>query len=136
MIYHTSQAETSHSRLRKMPCIVVDMYDAEVFRANHMAARKEADISAAGLSKKAGLNPRAVTDIEEGRAQSPKLSTVFALCEALGKDPGEMIGLGPRVRLNRRLADYLAQYDEEIQLKILDSLAALPIGSPRAKQSQ
>lgn len=98
VIYHTPQAEISHSR---------NSHDASKYL------------------RMAGLNPRAVKDIEEGRAQSPKLATVFALSKALGEDPGEMIGLGPRYTIKKELAAFLAQYDEADQARLLAALEAL-----------
>lgn len=86
----------------------------------------EQGLAAAQLSRKAGLNLRAVKDIEEGRVVSPKLSTVFALSKALGRDAGEMMGLGPRHQIIEALALYLSQYDAADQERLLSALAALP----------
>lgn len=102
------------------------MKESDFFRASLEQLRRQRGLSAAGLSRLAGLNPRAVTDIEEGRADSPKLSTAFALARALGADPAEMMGLGPRVDLVPELAAYLAQYDESEQEQLLRALSALP----------
>lgn len=99
---------------------------SEVFRANLLSAMKDADIKAAELSRRAGLNPRMVKDIEEGRSQSPKLSTVFALCKALGRDPGEMLGLGSRATINQELAEFLRRFDEDDQARLLAALQNLP----------
>lgn len=82
-------------------------------------------MKAAELSKKAGLNARAVKDIEEGRVASPKLSTVVALARALGEDPAVMMGLGPRLRLVPDLAGFLSQYDESEQAQLLQALSSL-----------
>lgn len=101
------------------------MSESETFRQNLKRIRQEKGYSAAELSRAAGLNARAVTDIEEGRAQSPKLATVFALASALGTDPGEMIGLGPRPKVNQALADFLAQYDAVDQERLLTALRAI-----------
>lgn len=105
--------------------------DASVaFRENLLRIMGERKLRAAELSRRAGLNPRAVKDIEEGRAVSPKLSTVIALAEALGEDAAEMMGLGARVSLKPELARFLSQYDESEQERILAALAALP--APRS----
>lgn len=101
------------------------MSESETFRRALMAVRKDRGISAAELSRAAGLNPRAVKDIEEGRAQSPKLATVFAIAKALNLDPGEMIGLGRRQNITQELADFLARYDEADQERLLAALAAI-----------
>ncbi len=94
---------------------------ATVYEALRLMA--EQGIKAATLSKRAGLNARAVKDIEEDRVVSPKLSTVIALAHALGEDPAAMMGLGPR--LEPELARYLAQYDQAEQARILAALQAL-----------
>jgi transcriptional regulator with XRE-family HTH domain len=106
------------------------MDESEIFRANLLAAIQARGLTAAELSRKAGLNLRAVKDIEERRTVSPKLSTAFALARALGEDPGEMMGLGPRVRLRSDLTEYLSQYDEADQERLLRALAALPSAPP------
>lgn len=105
------------------------MKEAEIFRRNLLAAMQDQGLTAAGLSRKAGLNPRAVKDIEENRVASHRLSTVFALAEALNLDPGEMLGLGPRDKIQRELARYLSQFDEDEQEGLL---AALRLLKPRA----
>lgn len=101
------------------------MNENEVFQRNLLRTMKEKGLNAAELSKKAGLNPRAVKDIEETRAQSPRLSTVFKLAAALGADVGEMVGLGPRPTINAELARYLSQYSDDEQKRILVALSTL-----------
>jgi len=66
---------------------------SEVFRTNLLRLLKERKISAAALSRKAGLNIRAVKDIEERRANSPRIVTVFKLAEALDVAPEVLLGL-------------------------------------------
>lgn len=102
------------------------MSESEIFRRNLLAAMAEEGLSAAALSRKAGLNARAVKDIEENRVRSPKLSTVFALSEALNRDPGEMMGLGKRPKVRADLAEYLSQYSEDEQERFLSALNLLP----------
>lgn len=102
------------------------MDESKVFRDNLLRLMRERGLSEAELSRKAGLNPRAVTDIRENRVRSPKLSTVFALAQALGQDPGEMMGLGPRTEINRRLLEFLSQYDEDAQARLLEALSYFP----------
>ena len=103
------------------------MNESDTFRANLLRLMAEKGFRAAELSKRAGLNARAVKDIEEGRVASPKLSTAFALARALGCDPGEMMGLGPRERLAPALVEYLLQYDLSEQERLLQALSALPV---------
>ena len=100
------------------------MNESEIFARNLVAAIRETGTNNAELSRKAGLNARAVTDLLE-RVQSPKLSTVFALSRALGRDPGEMMGLGKRANIISGLADFLSQYDEADQERFLSALASL-----------
>jgi transcriptional regulator with XRE-family HTH domain len=105
--------------------------DASVaFRENLLRLMGEQKLRAAELSKRAGLNPRAVKDIEENRVVSPKLSTVIALAEALGADPAEMMGLGARGAVKPELARFLSQYTEDEQGRILAALAAFPSPKP------
>ena len=99
---------------------------SETFRSNLLAAMRERDMTAAGLSKAAGLNVRAVKDIEERKTASPKLSTVFALARALNADPAELMGLRPRYQLKADLVAFLSQYDEADQERLLQALASLP----------
>lgn len=102
------------------------MNESEIFRQNLLRLMAERGLTEAALSKAAGLNARAVTDIREHRTASPKLSTVFALAQALQVDPGELIGLGPRHQLNAELAAFLSQLDQAGQERLLAVLAALP----------
>jgi len=106
------------------------MSASETFRKNMLEAMKDRGIDAATLSRKAGLNARAVKDIEEGRSQSPKLSTAVAIADALGMDITELLQTHPRHLLARELADFLAQYDQEDQLRLLSAFQALSRPSP------
>jgi len=96
----------------------------ETFRRNLRAAREARGLNPDQLAKLAGLNRRAVRDIEEHRSLSPKLSTAFALAEALGMDPGELLGLGRRPRLKAEVVAFLEQYDEADQARFLAALEA------------
>ena len=101
------------------------MTESEKFRESLLRLMVERGFSAAELSRRAHLNLRAVKDIEERKVQSPKLSTVFALANALGADPAEMMGLGARGHLAPALAKYLSRYPERDQERLLSALAAL-----------
>lgn len=125
VIFHTLQRESSHSPDASAPGKTPGMEESEIFRVNLLAAMRAAGLRAAELSKLAKLNARAVKDIEERRTVSHKLSTVFALSKALGRDPAEMMGLGSRPRLNKRLTDFLAQYSEADQERFLSALELL-----------
>lgn len=130
MIYHITQGESSHSPDAASGGTVAPMADRSketehFLRVLRETVEREA-IPLATLSRAAGLNARAVTDLLEGRVQSPKLSTVFAIAKALGLDPGEMMGLGSRSKVRADLVAYLSQYSEEDQARILAGLRSLP----------
>lgn len=125
--YHTRQGEASHSLGEMLPAIRWSMEINETFRQALKAARLKREMGVDELALAAKMNRRAVRDIEEGRSQSPKIETVFKLAEALGVDPGELLGLGPRYQLNSELAAFLAQYDEADQARFLAALAAFPL---------
>lgn len=95
------------------------------FRQKLLDAMKEQGLKAAALSKMAGLNPRAVKDIEENRVVSPKISTVFALAKALNCDPGQMLGLSSHKQIRADLVDYLSQYSADDQAQLLSALRIL-----------
>lgn len=121
---HTKQVDASHVhdflRAAISHCMEID----DTFRRNLRAKREAAGLGVDQLSLKVGTNRRLVRDIEEGRSQSPKISTVFALAEALGCDPGELLGLGPRVELRAELATFLRGLDAEGQARLLTALEA------------
>lgn len=71
--------------------VVVDV--SEIFRANLLQLLKDRKISAASVSRKAGLNIRAVKDIEERRAKSPRIITVIKLAQALEVPAQDLLGL-------------------------------------------
>ena len=102
------------------------MSESEIFRENLLRAMQEQRLTAAELSRLAGLNSRAVKDIEERRVVSPKLSTVFALAKALNRDPGELMGLGRRLAIKAELAEFLSQYSPEDQERLLSAIRSIP----------
>lgn len=125
VIYHTPQCETSHVPHFPACGSFLTMTEGETFQKNLLAALEISGMSEAELSLKAGLNRRAVTDLREGRVRSPKLSTVFALSKALGRDPAEMMGLGSRLRVRSDLAEFLSEFDEADQERFLNVLSAV-----------
>jgi hypothetical protein len=124
--YHIVQEETSHFHIGQAYRKPSAMDESEVFRENLLRIMAEKGLDAANLSRAASLNPRAVKDIQERRALSPKLSTVFRLARALCVDPAELLGLTDRNRLAPELTEYLSQYSEEDQKRLLAALANLP----------
>ena len=104
----------------------IGMDESEAFRRNLARIIEERGLKPAQVSVKAGLNRRAVTDLLEERAASPKLSTAQAIAKALGEDLGEMMGLGHSVRLVPRLAQLLEQYAPDEQEQLAAALDQLP----------
>ncbi|MHA3913874.1 helix-turn-helix domain-containing protein [Halovulum sp. GXIMD14793] len=76
-------------------------------RTNFVMFRQQSGMNAAELSIKAGLNRRAVQDYEEGSSQSPKLSTIYKLTNALGISIDELIAGRRRTELNHELQQWL-----------------------------
>ena len=95
---------------------------SQVFRTNMLAEMHRQKINAAELSKRAGLNARAVKDIEEGRSQSPKIDTAGAIAQALGFELGAFLQRPPRGRIVRELSEFLSLYDEQDQRTILAAI--------------
>ena len=102
------------------------MDEGDILRTNLERLMAERDLNPARLSIQAGLNRRAVSDILEGRAQSPKLSTVFKLARGLACHPGELLGLGAQIPLAPSLAKLLSQYDPADQERLAEALQNLP----------
>jgi transcriptional regulator with XRE-family HTH domain len=101
----------------------------DVFRSNMLRLMTERRMTPAELSRRAGLNLRAVTDIRDGRSQSPKLSTLFAISSALGVELPELLGFGG-TRLEEEFHRLLSRYDRADQERILAVLRALPLRPP------
>lgn len=119
------QGETSHYTCGRRGGKRVAMSTAEIFRKNLARVIAEKGMTAAEVSRLAGLNLRAVKDIEEGKSQSPKIDTVTKIAKALGEDPGEMLGWGPRAQINQRLAEFLRERSEDDQEQLLSALIAM-----------
>ena len=125
MIFHTSQDETSHFAIQGECSKSLSMSESEIFRSNLERLRKEQGYNAAELSVAAGLNRRAVQDIEEGRVKSPKLATVLALAKALEADPGAMVGMAPWQEINPKLVAFLGRYGPVEQERLLAALEGI-----------
>ena len=104
----------------------IPMDESEAFRRNLARIIRDRGLKPAQVSVQAGLNRRAVTDLLESRAASPKLSTAHAIAKALGEDLGEMMGFGHSIRLVPELAELLDQYGPDEQEQLARALAALP----------
>lgn len=102
-------------------------FDA-IFRRNLLRLIKERQTSAAAVSKKAGLNPRAVKDIEEGRTVSTKLSSIVALARALDVSVFELLrdpDHKDHPRIEPDLQSVIESLAPEQQLELLESLRRL-----------
>ena len=126
VIYHNEQRETSHFPLKVCSAMTWCMEIDENFRRNLKRLREEQRLDARTLSKMAGMGERGVKDIEEGRSQSPKISTAYRLADALGVDLPTMMGLKSTALLVPDLVEFLAQYDQGAQRQMLAALTALP----------
>lgn len=103
-----------------------------VFRNNLLVWMRKRGFTAASLSRKAGLNTRAVTDIFEGKAQSPRLSTVFKLAYALDVTVYELLDVerqevefAQHPRRNSvlpEIEEFLSALDPVDQAALLESL--------------
>lgn len=98
----------------------------EIFRLRLKAEMDAQGSNPANLSVKADMNRRAVTDLLEGRAQSPRLSTAYALAKALGLTLDQMTGDAPQRSITPRLLDLLSQYDEAEQEQLAEAILNLP----------
>lgn len=96
------------------------------FRMRLDAEMKAQGLNPASLSKLAGMNRRAVTDLLEGRAQSPKLSTAHALAKALGVALDELTGERPQVSVAPKMLELLSRYDPAEQEQLAAAIANLP----------
>lgn len=124
---HTRQEDSSHSQTNGGAGYHTREMDVnEIFRLRLQAEMQAQGLNPASLSLKANLNRRAVTDLLEGRAQSPKVSTAYALATALGVGLDQLTGLAPQVSIAPRLAELLAQYSPDEQEQLADAILALP----------
>lgn len=96
-------------------------FDQKVFVENLVLHMTRAGMNAARLSKLAGLNPRAVRDILDGRVESPRVKTVLALEKALKLEVGALLGFGPGA-ISFELYELLSELDAKDQRKLLDIL--------------
>lgn len=98
----------------------------EIFRLRLKAEMEARGYNPASLSRKAELNRRAVTDLLEGRAQSPKLSSAYMLAKALEVSLDELTGAAPQAVIAPRLQELLSQYDQDEQEQLAAAILALP----------
>src|SRR5262245_31590975 len=65
--------------------------DLSAFGRRVKALREQAGLSQQELATKAGLSLSVEFQIEQGKKRDPKLSTLLALAEALGKEAGQLV---------------------------------------------
>lgn len=100
----------------------ISMDDSVFFRTRMVLEMKKQGLDRAKLSRMAGLNARAVQDIEEGRSASPKLGTCSSIAGALGYTLSEFLRQSPRNEIIAELSDFLSQYSEQDQRLIFESI--------------
>lgn len=99
--------------------------DNEAFRLNLAKIRKSRGMSRKALALAAGMNKRAVDDIETGVAQSPKLSTALSLAKALDANLMTLLGHRGEHDLIQEWEVFLSKFDEDDQRKYLDAVQSL-----------
>lgn len=99
-------------------------FDMDAFCKRLARYMAQEGMNPAQLSKRAGLNARAVTDIQQGRIKSPRVQTVMALEKALGLSPGALLGFGPAA-VSSELQELLNELDEATQQQLLVTLRSL-----------
>ncbi|WP_438991904.1 helix-turn-helix domain-containing protein [Lentibacter sp.] len=85
---------------------------------------KSKNLKAAQLSKMAGLNPRAVKDIEEERIKNPRIQTVLALEAAMELPFGKLLGKSID-EVDGELLSLLGELDAATQKQLLMTLQSL-----------
>lgn len=68
-------------------------FDKSVFAARLRGKRAEADMSQTELAERSGVSQTTVFQYEDG-TQTPGADKLFALAEALGCTPNDLIGWG------------------------------------------
>ncbi|MFG6083813.1 helix-turn-helix domain-containing protein [Paracoccus litorisediminis] len=100
----------------------------QTFRFRLEAEMKAQGLNPASLSIRANMNRRAVQDLLEGRAQSPKLSTAYALAKALSVSLDVLTGDAPQKAIAPKLLALLSQYDQAEQERLAEAILTLPRG--------
>ena len=89
---------------------------------------KAKGLKPAQLSKMAGLNPRAVKDIEEERIKNPRIQTVLALEAAMQLPFGKLLGKSIDKSIDEidsELLSLLGELDGATQKQLLMTLQSL-----------
>lgn len=96
-------------------------FDFKLFRENLLSHMKAKGLKPAQLSKMAGLNPRAVKDIEEERIKNPRIQTVLALEAAMELPFGKLLGKS----IDEIDSELLGELDGATQKQLLMTLQSL-----------
>ena len=99
-------------------------FDFKLFRENFLSHMKVKGLKPAQLSKMAGLNPRAVKDIEEERIKNPRIQTVLALEAAMELPFGKLLGKSID-EIDSELLSLLGELDGATQKQLLMTLQSL-----------
>ena len=99
-------------------------FDFKLFRENLLSHMKDKGLKPAQLSKMAGLNPRAVKDIEEERIKNPRIQTVLALEAAMEQPFGKLLGKSID-EIDSELLSLLGELDGATQKQLLMTLQSL-----------
>ena len=99
-------------------------FDFKLFRENLLSHMKDKCLKPAQLSKMAGLNPRAVKDIEEERIKNPRIQTVLALEAAMELPFGKLLGKSID-EIDSELLSLLGELDGATQKQLLMTLQSL-----------
>ena len=99
-------------------------FDFKLFRENLLSHMKDKGLKPAQLSKMAGLNPRAVKDIEEERIKNPRIQTVLALEAAMELPFGKLLGKSID-EIDSELLSLLGELDGATQKQLLTTLQSL-----------
>ena len=99
-------------------------FDFKLFRENLLFQMKAKGLKPAQLSNMAGLNPRAVKDIEEERIKNPRIQTVLALEAAMQLPFGKLLGKSID-EIDSELLSLLGELDGATQKQLLMTLQSL-----------
>ena len=99
-------------------------FDFKLFREDLLSHMKDKGLKPAQLSKMAGLNPRAVKDIEEERIKNPRIQTVLALEAAMEQPFGKLLGKSID-EIDSELLSLLGELDGATQKQLLMTLQSL-----------
>lgn len=98
-------------------------------RANLARLMEEHGMDGAAVARAAGVNRSAIYDILNGRSQSPRLSTIFALARAFNKTPSSLYGAQLDDRFKADLLEVASDLGKDDQERLL--VLALALARPK-----